>query len=454
MSFNRAYDHRVNWPVNPDAPADSHEAKAPFIDNGSNPISRERYFSAEWMERERVKLWPKVWNWAGRVEDVPEPGDFTTFSLGRESFLIVRGADRRIRAFFNVCPHRGNRLVWTEDGALANGIACPFHGWRFGFDGKCEFVADRETFRPEALARDLNLSEVRCETWEGFIFINMDPQCRPLTEHLGPLVEHAMPYRLADMRIMRRVQSVWPANWKVGLDGFAEAYHVRFIHPQILPVFNDYHAQIDLYPNGLYRAITKFGNPSPHLGARAVLPEQRAMMQEVGIDPDTFKGSPEDVRLAMQRAKRQRAMALGLDWSGFLDGQLTDDWNYGIFPNILLGLHPEGANLLYFRPHPSDPRQFIFDVIILMHPQSDAALKPPAYMGLPEGTDLSGRNKAETVVVDWREGGLGQLFDQDSNLFAQVQQGVESIGFRGAILSGQEDRLGHMHAELDRYLTS
>ena len=120
-----------------------------------------------------------------------------------------------------------------------------------------------------------------------------------------------------------------------------------------------------------------------------------------------------------------------------------------LFPlNILLGLHPEGANLLYFRPHPTDPRQFIFDVIILMHPQEDASVLPPAYMGLSAGTDLSGRHPAETVEVDWRKGGLGQLFDQDSNLFSQIQQGVESMGFRGAVLSGQEARLGHFHAEV------
>ena len=73
-------------------------------------------------------------------------------------------------------------------------------------------------------------------------------------------------------------------------------------------------------------------------------------------------------------------------------------------------------------------------------------------MGLPEDIDLSGRNSAETILVDWREGGLGELFDQDAQLFSQIQEGVESHGFRGAILSGQEQRIGHFHAELDRYM--
>lgn len=452
MATQQKYDYRLNWPVNPAASQDSPEAKAPFVDNGSGPIPPERYYSGEWMQRERTALWPKVWNWAAREEDVPEPGDFKTFTIGRESFVIVRGDDHQLRAFFNVCPHRGNRLVSSEMGSLPRGITCPFHSWRFTLDGKIAQVTDRETFRPEALRRNLDLSEVRCESWEGFVFINMDPNAPPLVDKLGPLPQHAKPYRLKHMRIMRRVQSVWPANWKVGFDGFAESYHVHAIHPQILPIFNDYHAQIDLYPNGMSRAVTKFANESPRLRSAGLNADLRATLISVGLDPDRFVGQMEDVRPAVQAAKRARAAELGLDYSGYLDGQLTDDWNYAIFPNILLGLHPEGANLLYFRPHPSDPRLFIFDVIILMHPQEDASILPPAYMGLPAGTDLSGRNSVETVIIDWREGGLGELFDQDSNLFSQIQQGVESLGFRGAVLSGQEMRVGHFHAELNRYL--
>ncbi len=446
------YDYRRTWPVNPDAPEDSYEAKAPFIDNGCGPMSKERYYSAEWMDAERRKLWPKVWNWAIREEDVPEPGDFRTFKIGKEIILIVRGEDEVIRAFYNVCPHRGNRLVMTDQGAFSDCITCPFHSWKFDFTGENTQVTDRETFRAEALQRDRHLEEVRCESWEGFVFINMDKDAPPLREHLGSLVDHAVPYKLADMRIMRRVRSVWDANWKVGFDGFAEAYHVHAIHPQILPIFDDYHAQIDLYPHGMTRAITKFASPSPRLASGGLNATLRAIMEEVGLDPDSFSGDISQVRPLVQRAKRERAASIGLDWSGFLDGQLTDDWNYAIFPNILLGLHPEGANLLYFRPHPDDPRKFIFDVIILMHPQKDKNFVPPAYMGLPPDADVSGEHEAEVIEVDWREGGLGLLFDQDSMLFTQIQEGVESAGFRGSILSQQEARLGHFHAELDRYM--
>ncbi len=454
MASSIAYDYRRTWPINPAATPGSHEAKAPFVDHGVAPIAKQRYYSNEWMESERTRLWPKVWNWAAREEDMPERGDFVTFALGRESFIIVRGADERVRAFFNVCPHRGNRLVGSDNGALPRGFTCPFHNWQFGLDGALEHITDRETFRSEALCGDLNLTPVRCESWEGFVFINMDMNARPLIDHLGPLPAHAKPYRLKDMRILRRMQSIWESNWKIGVDGFNEAYHVHAIHPEILPVFNDYHAQIDLYSNGMSRMVTKFAHESPRLGSSGLNEGLRATMIEVGIDPNSFDGRMEEVRPAVQQAKRRRAERLGLDYSGFIDNQLTDDWNYTIFPNIQLGIHPEGVSMLYFRPHASDPRKFILDVIVMMHPQDDPAIKPPAYMGLPEGWDLSGREPAVTQVVDWREGGLGQVFDQDSGLFAQVQAGVESIGYRGGVLSEQEQRIRHFHAELDQYVNA
>jgi len=452
MSDMLPYDYRLTWPVNPDAPQDSHEAKAPFVDNGAAPISPERYYALDWMEKERTRLWARVWNWAAREEDIPDAGDYVTFEIGRESFIVTRDDDGQVRAYFNVCPHRGNRLVSDEGGSRPGGFTCPFHNWRFGLDGAIAHVTDRETFRPEALCRDLDLAEVRCESWEGFLFINMDGEARPLIEHLGPLPDHARPYRLADMRIMRRVRAVWESNWKVGVDGFNEAYHVHAIHPQILPVFDDYHAQIDLYANGMSRMVTKFAYESPRMGHDGLNPGLRATMAEVGIDADAFAQPKEAVRPAVQAAKRVRADRLGIDYSGFLDNQLTDDWNYNVFPNVQMGIHPEGVSMLYFRPHATDPRKFVFDVIVMMHPQADPQILPPAYMGLPEGWDISGREPAAIQHVDWRDGGLGEVFDQDSGLFAEVQRGIESAGFRGSVLSEQEQRIGHFHAELDRYL--
>ena len=97
----------------------------------------------------------------GRVERIPDAGDFIVFEVGRESFLVVRGEDGAIRAFFNGCPQRGSRLA-IAGGSVGGGFTCPFHRWQFGLDGRLAQVTDRETFRPGALCRGLDLAEVRC----------------------------------------------------------------------------------------------------------------------------------------------------------------------------------------------------------------------------------------------------------------------------------------------------
>src|SRR3546814_2568041 len=92
-----------------------------------------------------------------------------------------------------------------------------------------------------------------------------------------------------------------------------------------------------------------------------------------------------------------------------------------------MGIHPEGLSFLYFRPHKSDPRKFIFDVIVMVHPQDDPEVQPPAYMGLPEGWDISARAPAEIEEIDPRQGGLGLVFDQDSSLFPRSEEHTSEL---------------------------
>src|SRR3546814_14728458 len=116
------------------------------------------------------------------------------------------------------------------------------------------------------------------------------------------------------MRVVRRAQSVWDANWKVAVDGFNEAYHVHAIHPEILPNFNDYHTQIDLYPHGMTRMVTKFAYESPRLGSgeTGLNDALKAMMREVRLYTETFRGRRQDVRPANQNANREAQTRLGL----------------------------------------------------------------------------------------------------------------------------------------------
>ena len=109
--------------INPDASADALESRQPEIDNGTDIVDPARYHSREFMEDEWKRLWPRCWLIAGVVSDVAEEGDYYQFEFGHEAFVMVRGEDGRIRVFYNVCPHRGNRVV-PHPQALAAGAEC------------------------------------------------------------------------------------------------------------------------------------------------------------------------------------------------------------------------------------------------------------------------------------------------------------------------------------------
>ena len=179
-----AYDFRDGWVVNPDAPGASLEAKVPYVDNGTARIDSERFYAPEWMAREWDRLWTRVWLIAGVVSDIREPGDFFTVDIGRENFLVTRTESGDVKAFYNVCQHRGNRLVLNEFGSTPKFI-CTFHSWQYALDGSLQSITDEETFRPEVVCQRPNLREVKCETRAGLIFINMDDEAGPLDDFIG-----------------------------------------------------------------------------------------------------------------------------------------------------------------------------------------------------------------------------------------------------------------------------
>ena len=122
-------------------------------------------------------MWPRVWQVAGRVDQIPEPGDYVTYEIGRDSVIAVRGLDGAVRVFYNVCQHRGNRLVTAEVGTLLTGeFQCAYHGWRFGVDGRLNWVPDEDDFVDGSPCGVRNLVEMPSDTWAGFIWFNMDPK--------------------------------------------------------------------------------------------------------------------------------------------------------------------------------------------------------------------------------------------------------------------------------------
>ncbi|TDJ69787.1 MAG: aromatic ring-hydroxylating dioxygenase subunit alpha [Proteobacteria bacterium] len=448
-----AYDYQHGCAVSPNAPEGSLEAKLSYVDNGCRRSDPERYYTPEFMQREADQLWSRTWLIACVESDIPASGDYSVFRLLREEFIIVRQPDGSVKAFFNVCAHRGNRLVHNDRGFVGQ-FNCTFHSWQYTLDGKLKAITDEETFRPEVVCHRPGLKSVRCETLAGLVFINLDPQAPPLTERIGLPPGYLEAYQIDKMNVVRHVVSEWAANWKTGIDAFYETYHLHAVHPETQGVMADLDVQFDLYPHGASRMIVPIGQKSSRIHDPAAMdPGLVYLMNAEGMDAAGFSGDARDVRRALAKHKRCRAVGLGFDYSHFTDGQLTDSWATGIFPNVQIGCHPEGVFLMRFLPHPSDPERFFYDTMTLFRGAEDPSYQAPGWMGLPDDTDLSGATRPDTEYVGVGEDAdLGLVLEQDAALLPVLQRGIRSRAFDGPLWSEQEQRLRHFHTELDRYL--
>jgi hypothetical protein len=214
-------------------------------------------------------------------------------------------------------------------------------------------------------------------------------------------------------------------------------------------------SQYDLYPNGASRMIVPICVKSHRVPDQEALdPYLKFMLKEGGIDPEAFHGNATEVRVAIQRSKRARARRVGLKhYENFTDGQLTDSWATGLFPNVQMGMHPEGVFIMRFLPHPTDPETFYYDTMILYRHVADPDYTVPAWMGLPQGIDTTGETRPAVVHVPvGQKPNLGDVLDQDSELLPVQQRGLRSRAFKGPLWSEQEQRVRHFHRELDRYV--
>lgn len=447
-----AVNYKVEWPMSLGTKG-TLEEKQPDVDNGLDVVDPARYSSREFMQLEWQRLWPRVWLLAGVTSDIPEEGDYTVFEIGHEEIVLVRQTNGTIKAFYNVCPHRGNRICLNERGSVPR-FTCAFHGWQFGCDGRLERITDEPTFNPKLIAHRPGLTEVRCDTIGGLVFVNLDGKAPPLRQWVGLPPGYIENYEIDRMNVVRHVRTEWLANWKTGVDAFYETYHLPFIHPQTQTVMEDF-SQYDLYPNGFSRMIVPLCVKSHRVSDQeSVDAGLRWMMQDAGMNPDEFKGSAREVRTTIQQAKRERARRLALaHYEKFTDGQLTDSWATGLFPNVQIGMHPEGVFVMRFLPHPTDPERFYYDNMTMFRYVDDPNYFVPAWMGLPKGTDVSGatRPDIERFSAEQRAD-LGEVLNQDVELVAAVQRGSKSRGFRGPLWSEQEQRVRHFHRELDRYV--
>ena len=259
-------------PRGDDAPQD---VKSPPLDalwpeGAPRQLDPEAFHDLGVAQRERERLWRRAWICAGLARDAATPGDWFTFDLADTPLLVVRGQDGALRALVNVCRHRGAPLVEGDFGHAPGRLICGFHSWSYALDGRCLSVTSREQFRPEALEGDLALPVARCEEWDGFVFVCLDPDAPPLADYLGELPGLLGAYRFGGMHVVRDVSVDLAANWKLMAHANLEAYHFHALHTPALAYADDLIQQIDFYAGGHSRFITATGIPSSRLQERKI----------------------------------------------------------------------------------------------------------------------------------------------------------------------------------------
>jgi nitrite reductase/ring-hydroxylating ferredoxin subunit len=197
-------------------------------------VPKQRYVDPDFFQLEAELLWPRVWQMACRLEEIPDAHDFVEYEILDQSIIVLRTEDGSVRAFQNACRHRGVRLVEGR-GTCASGFTCPFHGWCYGADGTNTFVSKARTFSEHNLEPgDIDLVPVRCETWGGSAWINLDDDAPPLRQCIEPFATTFDAWKLDSMRTEWWYSFHLPVNWKLAEEAFLEQYHVIETHPQLV----------------------------------------------------------------------------------------------------------------------------------------------------------------------------------------------------------------------------
>ena len=440
-----------------------------------------RYTDPAFAQLEYEKLWSRVWQAAARLDEIPRVGDFTVYEIGDQSVLIVRADAQTVKAYHNVCPHRGTSLADVPQGHFENShVICPFHGWRWDLHGNNEFVLERQEFRGGKLQNsDVHLREVHLVVFAGFVFINLDRNPQPFDDFIAPVRE-----RLENLAIGEMHNYWWkalpvPSNWKVAQEAFFEGYHVPATHPQLephsadfiykptpdaKPDFNHWNVEYEVYERGhgrFYgkktpmkgnvRAAAGVGGPSTDDMIEAMA--ARLNLLAVGMDAQVL---PEDIEVvrSLKGKPIPEGSSLGAEYVKALYTRAAQQKrpmppptpeNIGmwggeifIFPNLMI--LPQAGNAMMYRVRPdgNDPDKCIFEIFSTKTYPADAAV-PRATVQVV--TDL---DDPEQVL---------QIPRQDLGNIPRMQKGLHSKGIRQTWLAVEQEKIIlNMHRELDRYL--
>lgn len=409
---------------------------------GDEDLPFSRYTSQAFFDREMARLWTRVWQWACREEHVPNPGDYHVYDVGNYSTIVVRGEDRKIRAFVNSCPHRG--MQFADSGTSGHGkqfLRCPFHGMSWHLDGSLREIPCRWDF-PHVEDEAFGLTEIPCDSWGGFVFINLDPNAESLQSYLEVLPEHFANWHLEDRFVALHMQKELPGNWKMCMEGFLEAYHVLATHTRGLRASSWANTQYDVFSRHVTRFLQNLSSGNPHF-ERDV--SQEELFEFLGYDAAALPPG-KSARQAHADSLRERlSREMGVDLSGVSNSEMLDSIEYHLFPNACFFPGITIPLIYRFRPLTVDT---CLHEILLLQPVPDGGPRPPPAAAVRIGIDQS-----YTDVDDFKGNRLAAVLDEDTDNFKRQSAGMKASLKPGQTLGNyQEVRIRHFHKVLDEYL--
>jgi phenylpropionate dioxygenase-like ring-hydroxylating dioxygenase large terminal subunit len=397
---------------------------------GTAPVDYTDSIDPAFFEVERDAIFKRTWLNIGRVGRLPRTGSYFTKELpsaGRGmSVIVVKTKDGSIKAFHNVCRHRGNKLVWNdypheETSGTCRQFTCKYHAWRYSLDGDLTFIQQEDEFF-DVDKSQYGLVPVRCEVWEGFIFINFDNGAKPLVDYLGPLAKGIEGYPFGEMTETYSYRAEVGSNWKLFIDAFAEFYHAPVLHQG--QYTKEEAAKIMKYgfealyyelasPHGM---ISTWGGQAPPADMSMVKPMDQVLRSGLFGPWD----KPEVIEKLDQLPPGVNPKKVS-QWG-------IDSWHF--FPNFMLLIWEPGWYLTYHY-WPTAVDKHIFECTLYFVPPRNARE----------------RLAHELAAVTFKEYTL-----QDSNTLEATQTMIGTKVVKDFLLCDQEILLRHLHKVTGDYV--
>ncbi|MGC9542140.1 SRPBCC family protein [Streptomyces sp. UG1] len=427
----------LSWPCQPDRrfrpmahfPKPSEGSWTEHFKIDTAPVSYADSISPEFYEKERDAVFRRTWLNVGRVEQLPRKGRYFTKELdaARASVVVVRGMDGEVRAFHNVCRHRGNKLVWDdypreETKGTCRAFTCKYHAWRYDLAGKLTFVQQESEFFDIDKSK-YGLLQVQTEVWEGFIFVNLDPDnTTPLKDYLGKFAQGIDGYPFHKLTQVHKYRAEIGSNWKLFIDAFAEFYHAPILHSGQYEAgeaakIKKYGYEALAYDiDGPHSMVSSWGGIAPPKEKAMVKPIERALRSGLfgPWDAPDIGLTAEELPPAINPI---RSKVWGMD-------------SFVFFPNFMLLIWRPNWVLTYHY-WPTSYHTHIFEGTAYFVPPKNAFQ----------------RLQQELAVVSFKEYGL-----QDGNTLEATQTMLESRTLDTFPLCDQEVLLRHLHSTAQNYV--